>query len=322
MSPRENRYRRLLALYPADFRREYAEEMLGVLMADPRPARGHVVNLLAGAVAAHFRPTLGGPAWRHASSAVYLFGAIMLCAVSARRLVALRAAAPAGPSFTLGLDDVDVVRAAAWAVVVVAALVGLRWLGVTAALVGLGGEIAAPFRLYADTPATFLDDYWIVLTAAVVLVAAVFARPGPRPRGWLLVTAAGVVLAASGIDMLSSYQISAAVAGHGASPSPGAFFSIAALLLLAAALLGAAGVFRLAPEVRRWVIACAVPVLGAFPLVGYGFAGFEEFNMRHPESTRLLDPAQWAALIVIPVLAFWVAAWLTVSVSVGRVPEK
>ena len=45
----EIRYRRLLALYPREFRREYEDEMLGVLMTDPRP--GQVFDVLRGAAA-------------------------------------------------------------------------------------------------------------------------------------------------------------------------------------------------------------------------------------------------------------------------------
>jgi hypothetical protein len=148
MSSKEIRYRRLLALYPGDFRREYADEMLGVLMADPRPTRSHAVNLVAGAVAARLRETLAGPAWRRAARAVQLFGAILLFGLAARRVGYLGRLVFAGPSDYVPppLDVLSVVRAVAWAFVVAAGLAGARRLGVTAALVGLGGEIAAPSR--------------------------------------------------------------------------------------------------------------------------------------------------------------------------------
>jgi len=95
----------------------------------------------------------------------------------------------------------------------------------------------------------------------------------------------------------------------------------------AAVLLVLWAVARLESPVRRRAVACAVPVLGAFPLVSWGFGGFEEFNMRHPESLRLLRPGQWVTLGLIPVLAFGVAAWLnmrlerTRAVSRAEVPE-
>ncbi len=51
MSTLERRYRRLLAWYPADYRRIYGEEMLGVLMAAAaargggRPGLADTLNL-------------------------------------------------------------------------------------------------------------------------------------------------------------------------------------------------------------------------------------------------------------------------------------
>jgi hypothetical protein len=70
--------------------------------------------------------------------------------------------------------------------------------------------------------------------------------------------------------------------------------------------------------VRRRVIACAVPVAAVFPLVGYGFGGFLDFNMRHPEDIQLIGPVQWAALIVVPAVAFWVAAGLNTRLERSR----
>jgi hypothetical protein len=311
MSAKENRYRLLLELYPADFRREYAEEMIGVLMADPRPVRQHAAGLAAGAVAARLRQTLDGPQWRRAAFVVQLFGAILLCAVALRRFAmsaAMFAFEPAAnfPPF----DVLDVARVVVWAAVVAATMIGLRRLGAAAALAGLIAEIAAPSRHYIDAPARFLDAYWIVMTAALVLIASTSSATsaasvrGPRPRGWLLVVAGGVVLVASGFSARSPYP------AHG--------FVISSAVLLAAAALALTGVIRLEPVVRRRVVACMVPVAAVFPLVGYGFGGLLQFNLHHPGEAHLLGPVQWAALIVVPALAFWVAAGLNLRLERSR----
>lgn len=316
MSPKETRYRRLLALYPDDFRREYAEEMLGVLMADPRPARSHVTNLVAGAAAARFQQTLGGAAWRRGALAVQLFGTILLCAVAARRVLMIVVAALTFPTYHVPPPDVlDVVRVVAWASAVVAALAGARGLGVTAALVGLGGEIAAPSRFYFDTPATFLHAYWIVVAAVVVLVASAVSARGPRPGGLLLVTAAGVVLVDNG------YPLRLPMSPLAVLPLLGPVRLATVAVILPAAALTIAAVRRLDPEVRRRVVACAVPVVCVFPLVGGAFAGFVAFNGLHPASIRLLSPGQWAAMVVIPAAAFWVAAWLNMRLERSRRAE-
>jgi hypothetical protein len=327
MSSKENHYRLLLELYPADFRREYADEMIGVLMADPHPVRRHAASLIAGAVAARLRQTLDGPEWRRAAFAVQLFGAILLCAVALRRLLMSGAAAIfLAPADVPPVDVFDVVRVVVWAAVLVATLTGLRVLSAPAALAGLVVEVVAASRGYADAPVTFLNVFWIMLSGALVLIASTVSARGPRPRGWLFVAAAGIVLAGNGLvtrvypgyfGALSLFQDS------------GPRFGISFMFLLVAGVLALAGVIRLEPVIRRRVIASMVPVAAVFPLVGYGFGGFLDFNMRHPDDIQLLGPVQWAALVVVPALAFWVAAGLNTrlertragAVSAGSQPE-
>jgi hypothetical protein len=316
VSTKEQRYRLLLELYPADFRREYADEMIGVLMADPRPVRKHAASLMTGAVTARLRLTLGGPEWRRAASAVQLFGAILLFAVALRRLVMNGAVAIfLAPSDVAPLDVFDVVRVVAWAAVLVATLTGLRGLSGAAALAGLITEVAAASRQYGDAPVTFLSAFWIVMSAATVLIASTVSARGPRPRGWLFVAAAGLVLAGTGLATRGyPGYFGALTLFRDYGPGFGPTF----VPLLAGTALAAAGVIRLEPAVRRRVVASVVPVATLFPLVGYGFAGLLDFNMRHPESIRLLGPVQWAALVVVPALAFWVAAGLNMRLERSR----
>jgi hypothetical protein len=326
MRSRENRYRLLLELYPADFRREYADEMIGVLMADPRPVRAHAASLVAGALAARVRPAFDGPEWRRAASAVQLFGAILLLAVSLRRLlmngaVAIFLARPDVPP----LDVFDVVRVVAWAAVLVAALTGVRELGAAAALAGLIAEVAAASRGYGDAPVTFLNVFWIVMSAASVLIASAVAARGPRPRGWLFVLAGGLVLVGNAL-VANAYPVYVGALSFFRPDGPG--FGLTYVFLLAAGALALTGVIRLEPAVRRRVVAAMVPVAAVFPLVGYGFGGLLEFNLRHPYDIQLLGPAQWAALVVVPALAFWVAAGLNMrlersraAVSTGTTPD-
>jgi hypothetical protein len=318
MSSKEQRYRLLLELYPSDFRREYADEMIGVLMADPRPVRKHAASLLSGAVAARLRQTLDGPEWRRAALTVQLFGAILLCALALRRLAMTGQMMVSYPSSVWPpFDMIDVIRVVAWGTVVAAAFAAMRGLAVPAALVGLGCEIAAPARTYLDTPAVVLHVFWLIVTAAVVLIASAVSR-GPRPRGLVLVTAAGLGLIVQAfINPFTGFN----------------FYIFRGTLLVSIALVGA-GVVRLEPMVRRRVIACAVPVLAAFPLV-QGFSGFVRHNQLHPEDLWLIGPGQWVALVTVPALAFWVAAGLNmrlertraavsaaVAVSAGVGPEK
>jgi hypothetical protein len=65
MSELEHQYRRLLRLYPREFRASRGTEMLGVLMAGARdgqrrPARGDVTDIVKGALLMRLRGPRGG----------------------------------------------------------------------------------------------------------------------------------------------------------------------------------------------------------------------------------------------------------------------
>lgn len=87
MTSLEIRYRRLLACYPSGYRREYEEELLGVLLADAdpgrrRPSARDAADLLGGALRVHLRRLLGvgtSAHWREACAvAGMLLAALML----------------------------------------------------------------------------------------------------------------------------------------------------------------------------------------------------------------------------------------------------
>jgi hypothetical protein len=77
----EQRYRRLLRLYPREFRTRRADEMVEVLMASAadgqnRPARGDVSDIVRGSLLARLRGPRGG--WRFALSAFALVAPLFL----------------------------------------------------------------------------------------------------------------------------------------------------------------------------------------------------------------------------------------------------
>jgi hypothetical protein len=326
MTSQEIRYRRLLALYPREHRREYAEEMLAVLMADDRSGPGQTFDLVKSALAAHWRQSLvelRGDSWRRAARAVHIFGALLLLGVALRRAAMSVSAFLAYPELQpFVVAPVDLARSAAWALAAAAGLLGLRSRGVrsvalVAAAAGLAAEIAAPARYYLDTPAQVLNVYWIILAAAVVLTASFVSERvafrSAAPRGSVLMGAACLAVIASGTPLAGVGRLGEI--GEDArfgdwvrlvdGLSPGSL-----LLLLIAAVLAVAGVARQEAATRRRIVACAVPVLAAFPLVKVGFAGLIAYNMGHPESTVLLDPVRWTVLVAVPLAAFAVAVEL------------
>jgi len=325
MTSQETRYRRLLALYPREHRREYAEEMLAVLMADGRSGPGQTFDLVKSALGAHWRQSLielRVESWRRAARAVQIFGALLLLGVVLRRDAMSVSAFLRYPEFKpFVVAPVDLARSAAWAVAAAAGLLGLRSRGVrsmavVAAAAGLAAEIAAPARYYLDTPAQVLNAYWIILAAAVVLTASFaserVAFRGAAPRGSVLIGAAGLAVTASGTSLVGTGVLGAiGERGFGDWFRPIDDLSLGSLLwLLIAAALAVAGVARQEAAIRRRIVACAVPVLAAFPLVKVGFAGLITYNMGHPESTVLLDPVRWTVLVAVPLAAFGVAVEL------------
>lgn len=77
----ERRYRRLLRLYPREFRARRTDEMIGVLMASAadgqdRPARGDVGDIVRGSLLARLRGPRGG--WPFALAAIALVAPLFL----------------------------------------------------------------------------------------------------------------------------------------------------------------------------------------------------------------------------------------------------
>ncbi|MBM2621216.1 hypothetical protein JIG36_37510 [Actinoplanes sp. LDG1-06] len=282
----ENRYRRLLALYPRDFRQEYGDEMLGVLMADPRPGPAQAFDIVRGAIAAHLRLMVSGQS--RVARIVQIFGAMLLFSIALGRVAVEVRARVKYPEFVSSVETVSWARLAGWGVAMVAAYLGWRLVGAAGATVGLAGEIAAPAQFYLDTPATVLHAYWMIVAAAIVLIAGLVAVRGGReePRGIFWVAAAGALLVAEAtlFDRLFS------PVGNG--------------LVMAAAGLAGVAVFRQEPEIRARLLCWVAPVLVTVPLVQWGFGGFVEHNMRHPESLQLINPVQWAVLVLVPLAAF------------------
>ncbi|GID25512.1 hypothetical protein [Paractinoplanes brasiliensis] len=280
----ETRYRRLLALYPRAFVREYGDEMVGVLMADRRPGVAQGFDLVRGAVAAHLSLLFAGQS--RVARTVQIFGALLLFAVALRRVVPELWVALEHPSYA-SVAPVSLARMAGWGVALIGAYLGWRLLGVAGATVGLAGEIAAPARFYLDTPATLLHAYWLIVAAVVVLIAALTAERGEaEPRGLPWVAAAGTVLVAEGTLF------------------PRWLSPVGTVLVLIAAALVAVAVLWQDRATRTRLLCWAAPVVATVPLVQWGFSGLVEYNMRNPESTQLINPLQWAVLVLVPLVAF------------------
>jgi hypothetical protein len=254
MSELERRYRRLLAWYPAGYRRDHEEEMLGVLLAaaragQRRPALADAADLIWGALRIRVRTGPGplDPRWRDALAVCSVTAPVLLVGVAAGALlspaadhpgliVSLWAIIPAapvllGPVVLLALVLLRLRRAAALAALIVTA--GLAVYAVRAPAYGSAGYM-----------------FWVILGA--LETAALACSAGPR-RGLELLgrraTLAMTAAAAAAGALLGAAMENAAVT----VPAPG----VLALVLGSAA--AAAAAIR-SPVIGRRVLALlAIP---------------------------------------------------------------
>ncbi|KUL29505.1 hypothetical protein [Actinoplanes awajinensis] len=212
MTTLEDRYRRLLRIYPAAHRAAYAEEMIGVLLAGSPPGRrfpapADALDLVRAGLTArlgHAFPPLSGTTWRAAAGVTALITALVMATYSAADFilgVLVRQLWVPMPTFYSPGDLEPGVRAAAWFAVCVAALLGRRraavWLSGVVVLVELGKLVFWVDRV----PWTTVRVAWEPCTAILVGAAFAAARRMPpvrtvigKPGLWLLALAALSVL--------------------------------------------------------------------------------------------------------------------------------
>lgn len=329
----EGRYRRLMTAYPLRHRREYEEEMVGVLLAaaEPgqrRPRARDRADLLVNALAVRIRGwagDLGDHVWRRAAHAVQLVGALLLFVVAVRRVLP-------GPTFYSGVDLIELARPAAWVAVVALTLAGLRRVATLAAVAGAAVETVHIAQWYDFSPSQVLRSSWLVTLALLVAVSSAWLAGGARvaaPHGlWWFGAALAVALGGNAADR--HYGMSSIFPSfvYQATLDDRFPFRLAVPLYLAAAALGGWAWWRQGGPVRRRILALTAPVAATAAMVTYGFAGFMYSSQQFP-SPILLRPFQWAILLATPVVAFALAAvainrWerLSALVELGRQAEK
>ena len=327
----EMRYRRLLGVYPAEHRRAYAEEMVGVLMEGARPGQQRpsvreAADLLwcgiaarAGRGARIFR----GEGWPDAAAVAGLIGAVMLAAVAGRRLVlSLGVVQEYGAAVLTafgvgggGLIDVAV-RTLVWLTVVAAALTRLRRTAAALAVLGLVVELAAivvwtpseAFRPIRTSWALALS----VLVVLLLLAAARRARPPavvPGRSGTALLLAPFALALAAGLaGGLDRWSTGTRIAG---------LITVRDALAVAGVVLLTLGVRR-APRGIRGRVAVLLAPLVAVPVaqvvlekvIGIQFA---------PVVTPGIVLADVVIMIGLPALALGLAAAVLSVVENGRI---
>jgi hypothetical protein len=189
----ERRYRRLLACYPAEHRRNYGEEMIGVLLASAassqrRPGVADTLDLIGGGARVRLRKALTGtpdPGWCNALAMVTLVAPILAAALA--EVVTDWFALP-GWQYGTGSGKLTIVAVALVPLTLgllklrrLAALAATATVALVAVAAGTSGELSVPSV-----------SAFIVLLA--VQAFAFWVSAGPR-RALTLVTPTAVVIA-------------------------------------------------------------------------------------------------------------------------------
>ena len=293
----EKWYRRLLALYPKDHRREHAEEMVGVLLAAdgdaqvraPKPVAWALrlgqhtadsADLVGGALRIRGRIALNrlqrthwlswtvrDQRWSDALAVVGVVAPLLLLVAALTEFRIPQAVASSitghphwGLTATLGLADLPMAAGAPGVTLLV--FLRLRRLAGLGALATAIGQIAAgavpAFAGYADPAVAF--TVLLSGTAAVALLLS----PGPD-RGLALLTRSGTALVGAAALILGGFSVGGDV-WFGARPTRfddfgGKVAGLPADLLIAAVLIGAAAACLRAPVSRRVLVLLAIPVI-------------------------------------------------------------
>jgi hypothetical protein len=287
----ERGYRRLLACYPARFRGEHGEELVGVLLAGARdgqrrPGLAESASLLRSALGMRLRPDASpaaGQGWADALAAFSLAGPLFLLATTV--LAALAWPYAYGHSFLtapLGLPDFWITLGVQ-AVLAALVLAGLRRAAVV--MTAAAGVCCLTFRLWSP------EVLPLAISVCILELAALARSPGPRRGRDLVHWGHGVVLP----------LCAAAVAGYAilVRQAPGEpVVTLLLMVIVVAALARLAKAVRLSRYFRLLLAALACPC--ALPLASRAF-GWPWFYLTFHEWLALLfaGPVLTAAVAVI-----------------------
>ena len=275
----EERYRRLLACYPADYRSIYAEEMIGVLLAGApegqrRPGVADTLDLVGGGARVRLRGMLTGTpdrGWRDALALTSLIAPVVLVALALRQdLGWLGALVWHNVISYLGLVGVAVLL-----VPLALGLLGLRRIGALAAV-----ATVVWFAVQAAAPGGQVLDPRLVAYLALMAIEAValWASPGPR-RALGLITGKGVLIALP-------WVAGVAYAGGLIPTSYPVPQLLARIAIVVVAMAGLPALIM--PAGRRLAVLIAIIPGSAFVATVLTFAGVQYYDMSVPAALASL----------------------------------
>jgi hypothetical protein len=302
----EKRYRRLLALYPKDHRREHAEEMVGVLLAavgDDTPIRApkpvawalrfgqHTADsadLVAGALrirgrlalnrirrAGWYSRTVRDQRWSDALAVVSVIAPLLLLVAALAEIHIPQAAASSVTGHphwqltaTLGLADLPL-AVGALAVAALAFLRRRRTAGMVALATAIGQVISAVLRSAPAFTRYASPAVAFTVLLACTAAAALLLSPGPD-RGLALLTPGGTALVGAGALILGGFSVGGTMWFGPASPPSFGFTGFGGEVAgLPGDLLIAGVLVAVAAACLRAAVSRRVLALLAIPVIPY-----------------------------------------------------
>ena len=270
----ERRYRRLLRLYPREFRARRTDEMIGVLMASAadgqdRPARGDVGDIVRGSLLARLRGPRGG--WPFALAAFALVAPLFLVLTDILQVAFPSSESQAGPGrirlleahgapaagilkSTLAPQPVGgppllsqpafLILVAGHLIVAAAVLAGLRRTALAALAIAAAADYTqwTAFHLLQPGAGTTAFLTIAVFLLEAIALASVDPRAARRREGWQLVfpalaLAVAAQLLALSLDAARAGGIVLRNGGELHAPSGNSIMVIGCVLALLAVLL-------------------------------------------------------------------------------------
>ncbi len=298
----EHRYRRLLACYPAEHRRTYGEEMIGVLLASAQPGQqrpgiAETLDMFGGGLRVRLRAALAGtpdPSWRNALALTTLIAPVLLAATSPQTVDYLL------PSALHGSAQVKLLVVALLLAPAVLAAAGPRR---AAAVLSAVTALAVLVRT-ATIGYFFIAGLTSVSVLLAVQAVALVTSPGPRHAAGVI-TPAGVLMALP--YAATAAYITGVIPTHYPVPQPVAAIGVGIVAL--------AGLPALAsPAGRRLIsLAVAIPLSGMLVTI-LSFAGVD-FDTLTPAAQAI---SEFAPPVVLGALVWAAFTRLRMSRSGGQ----
>jgi hypothetical protein len=315
----ERRYRRLLLWFPAEHRRIYGDEMIGVLIAstpDDRegPTKVAVLDLIGGGLRARFRrlrTSDGNPRWRDALAVFSFVAPIVLLAQQAAAYLSVSMSFK--PYFALtGTYREAIAMMLAASALMLAALVagpalarrGRHRPAAAIALIAVAVAVAAAIKSFRAYSAEDSHTSYFLLML-IMEVVAVAISPGPARGRRLLGRSGLLILFATVVAIMISGALHL---GRG---------DLANLANSFDDIVPIAGVAGIARALRRQT---GSRLLALFAIPGYPFIGFNLVTYVYPtvfSSNYVILQVIYLPVVAITVLVAGAAWWSGRSMRPG-----